>query len=215
MTNKPVIRRAILTPPYCLICECYPDYAAGADDPTSTDRLTEARTTGGAVGGSGYIGPEPPTAPGNRVAVVAAHGGSSAMSFWAAFFLRAFNRRCTIEPADDGERGQLRLRSEPVLDRANVRVELGRHANPGFISSLGSPVCGTRITGLHRHAERSDGSDVNAWLVQQGWALATGFVKMYESEQDEAEAATRGIWAGTFTQPWKWRQEHPRRNASP
>ena len=60
-----------------------------------------------------------------------------------------------------------------------------------------------------------DGSDVNAWLVQQGWALATGFVKMYESEQDEAEAAKRGIWAGTFTQPWKWRQEHPRRNASP
>jgi endonuclease YncB( thermonuclease family) len=45
--------------------------------------------------------------------------------------------------------------------------------------------------------------------------LATGFVKMYESEQDEAEAAKRGIWAGTFTPPWKWRQEHPRRNASP
>jgi endonuclease YncB( thermonuclease family) len=60
-----------------------------------------------------------------------------------------------------------------------------------------------------------DGSDVNAWLVQQGWALATGFVKTYESEQDEAEAAKRGIWAGTFTPPWKWRQEHPRRNASP
>ena len=38
-----------------------------------------------------------------------------------------------------------------------------------------------------------DGSDVNAWLVRQGWALATGFVKMYESEQDEAEAAKRGI----------------------
>jgi endonuclease YncB( thermonuclease family) len=60
-----------------------------------------------------------------------------------------------------------------------------------------------------------DGSDVNAWLVRQGWALATGFVKMYEFEQDEAEGAKRGIWAGTFTPPWKWRQEHPRRNASP
>lgn len=59
-----------------------------------------------------------------------------------------------------------------------------------------------------------DGSDVNAWLVRQGWALATGFVKMYESEQDEAEAAKRGIWAGTFTPPWKWRQEHPRLDAS-
>ena len=60
-----------------------------------------------------------------------------------------------------------------------------------------------------------DGSDVNAWLVRQGWALASGFVQIYESEQDEAEAAKRGIWAGTFTPPWKWRQEHSRRNASP
>jgi hypothetical protein len=60
-----------------------------------------------------------------------------------------------------------------------------------------------------------DGSEVNAWLVRQGWALATGFVKMYESEQDEAEAAKRGIWAGAFTPPWKWRQEHPRRDGSP
>jgi len=55
-----------------------------------------------------------------------------------------------------------------------------------------------------------DGTDVNAWLVRQGWALAAGFVKVYETEQDEAEAAKRGIWAGSFTPPWKWRQEHPR-----
>jgi endonuclease YncB( thermonuclease family) len=54
-----------------------------------------------------------------------------------------------------------------------------------------------------------DGTDVSAWLVRQGWALATGFIKTYESEQDEAEAAKRRIWAGSFTQPWKWRQEHP------
>jgi endonuclease YncB( thermonuclease family) len=60
-----------------------------------------------------------------------------------------------------------------------------------------------------------DGSDVNAWLVRRGWALATGFVKMYGPEQDEAEAAKRGIWAGSFTPPWEWRQEHPRRSASP
>jgi hypothetical protein len=43
--------------PYCRIRECYPDGAIGADDPTSTDRLSfgsfEARATGGAVGGSG------------------------------------------------------------------------------------------------------------------------------------------------------------------
>jgi len=51
-----------------------------------------------------------------------------------------------------------------------------------------------------------DGSDVNAWMVRQGWALASGFVKMYETEQAEAEAAKRGLWDGSFVPPWRWRQ---------
>lgn len=55
-----------------------------------------------------------------------------------------------------------------------------------------------------------DGSQINAWMVQQGWALSSGFVKTYETEEAEAEAAKRGLWAGTFTEPWAWRREHPR-----
>ena len=51
-----------------------------------------------------------------------------------------------------------------------------------------------------------DGSDVNAWMVQQGWALAYGFANTYESEEAEAKAARRGIWAGTFVSPSQWRQ---------
>jgi hypothetical protein len=43
--------------PYCLIGECYPDGAVAADNPISTDRLCivvfQARSMGGAVGGSG------------------------------------------------------------------------------------------------------------------------------------------------------------------
>jgi endonuclease YncB( thermonuclease family) len=51
-----------------------------------------------------------------------------------------------------------------------------------------------------------DGSDINAWMVQQGWAIAYGFAKTYESKEAEAEAAKRGIWAGTFVSPSQWRQ---------
>jgi endonuclease YncB( thermonuclease family) len=51
-----------------------------------------------------------------------------------------------------------------------------------------------------------DGSDINAWMVQQGWALAYGFAKTYESEETEAESAKRGIWVGTFVSPSQWRQ---------
>ncbi len=55
-----------------------------------------------------------------------------------------------------------------------------------------------------------DGSDLNAWIVRQGWALAYGYAQVYRPEQDEAQAAKRGIWAGTFTPPHEWRQQHPR-----
>jgi endonuclease YncB( thermonuclease family) len=54
-----------------------------------------------------------------------------------------------------------------------------------------------------------DRSDVNAWMVQQGWALASGFVKIYQSEEAQAQAAKRGIWAGSFVTPRQWRQRHP------
>jgi len=53
-----------------------------------------------------------------------------------------------------------------------------------------------------------DGSDVNAWMVRQGWALASGYAGNYGSEQRAAQASRRGIWAGTFTPPREWRQQH-------
>ena len=54
-----------------------------------------------------------------------------------------------------------------------------------------------------------DGSDINAWMVRQGWALASGFAKTYGSEEAEAAAAKRGMWAGSFVAPWQWRQRPP------
>jgi endonuclease YncB( thermonuclease family) len=56
----------------------------------------------------------------------------------------------------------------------------------------------------------TDGSDLNAWIVRRGWALAYGGGRNYRSEQDEAETAKRGIWTGTFLPPEEWRRRHPR-----
>jgi endonuclease YncB( thermonuclease family) len=55
----------------------------------------------------------------------------------------------------------------------------------------------------------SDGSEVNAWMIRQGWAVASGHVGSYQSEQDEARAGKRGLWAGRFDWPWDWRRRHP------
>ena len=54
-----------------------------------------------------------------------------------------------------------------------------------------------------------DGSDVNAWVIRQGWAVASGDAGHYRSEQHAAEAAKRGIWSGTFLLPREWRRQHP------
>jgi endonuclease YncB( thermonuclease family) len=53
-----------------------------------------------------------------------------------------------------------------------------------------------------------DGSDLNAWLVREGWALAYGLGRAYRGEEAEAQAARRGIWSGNFLPPWEWRRRH-------
>src|SRR5262249_36879565 len=53
-----------------------------------------------------------------------------------------------------------------------------------------------------------DETDLNAWLVREGWAVASGFSRVYAAEEAEAMAARRGIWAGPFMTPSEWRRQH-------
>lgn len=51
------------------------------------------------------------------------------------------------------------------------------------------------------------GEDLNAWLVQEGYALAyRQYGTDYVPQETTAKNAKRGIWAGTFTPPWDWRK---------
>lgn len=60
--------------------------------------------------------------------------------------------------------------------------------------------CRTRIS--------SDGIDLGAEMVRQGWAIASG--ADYLTEEAAAETARRGIWQGDFTAPPDWRAAHER-----
>lgn len=54
---------------------------------------------------------------------------------------------------------------------------------------------------------RLGSTDLNAWLVQQGHALAyRSYSKDYVEQEAEAKAAKRGVWAGAFDYPWDWRR---------
>jgi endonuclease YncB( thermonuclease family) len=54
------------------------------------------------------------------------------------------------------------------------------------------------------------GTNLNAWLVRRGWALAyRRYSRDYVPEERRAEAESAGIWRGRFVPPWEWR--HGRR----
>lgn len=55
-----------------------------------------------------------------------------------------------------------------------------------------------------------DKTDINGWMVQQGWAVTSGFANVYGVQEADAKASKRGLWAGTFTPPREWRRQHPR-----
>jgi endonuclease YncB( thermonuclease family) len=57
-----------------------------------------------------------------------------------------------------------------------------------------------------------DGTNVNVWLVRQGWAVAFGRSRLYTSAEAEAKAAKRGLWQGAFTRPLDWRERERRPN---
>lgn len=51
------------------------------------------------------------------------------------------------------------------------------------------------------------GADMNAWLVENGHALAyRRYGRDYIDHEERAREAGRGIWAGEFVPPWDWRR---------
>jgi len=56
-----------------------------------------------------------------------------------------------------------------------------------------------------------DVPDVGEAMVHDGDAVVLGFGRSdYQELQDEAEAAKRGIWRGSFERPADWRAANPR-----
>ncbi len=51
------------------------------------------------------------------------------------------------------------------------------------------------------------GRDLNAWMVQQGWALAyRRYSRDYIAAEEDARRSHRNIWSGQFDMPWGWRR---------
>lgn len=54
----------------------------------------------------------------------------------------------------------------------------------------------------------ADGSSLNYWMVERGWAIAyTRYSTRYAGAEREARAARRGIFSGSFIDPETWRSD--------
>lgn len=91
-----------------------------------------------------------------------------------------------------------KARLTTILKRGNVSCEA--RANDKFRRAIA--VCSAEGV-----------PDIGEALVREGYALDFGpgnSAGPYRDAQDEAEAAKRGIWRGTFDRPSQWRLDNPR-----
>ena len=101
---------------------------------------------------------------------------------------------------------------QDCADRAGRDYRCGQAAALALADHIGqAPVtCEPRDTDRYGRTVavcRKGAEDLNAWLVSQGHAIAyRRYSQDYVAAEDEAKAARRGIWAGSFTAPGDWRK---------
>jgi endonuclease YncB( thermonuclease family) len=153
------------------------------------------------------------------VAVLLAYG----YKHWLPEPLEPVTGRARVADGDSIEIAGARIRLEGIdapelhqtcTDRAGQVWPCGRTAADELRSHIAGRELTCRPYGVDRYQRLvaacflADGSDVNAWLVRQGWAVAYGRGTTYHSEQSAARSARRGIWSGSFTPPSEWRRQH-------
>ena len=98
---------------------------------------------------------------------------------------------------------------------ANKRWPCGRNASLALSSVIGNNLVACQERDKDRYGRiiavcniaGSQGFDVNAIMVSQGWALAyRRFSTDYVKDEMEAQRARKGIWKGEFIYPWIWRK---------
>ena len=74
----------------------------------------------------------------------------------------------------------------------------------------GKLFCKKKTTDRYRRSISTcyvNGVDISSLMVKNGWALAyRKYSKDYIDEENKAKEKKRGMWAGKFTAPWKWRK---------
>ena len=93
-----------------------------------------------------------------------------------------------------------------------VRWRCGEHATRGLRERIGGRTVACEERDVDRYGRivavcRAGGEDLNAWMVEYGFALAyRRYSRAYVGEETVARSSRRGLWRGDFVAPWDWRQ---------
>lgn len=118
----------------------------------------------------------------------------------------------------NGQRIRLKGMDTPEM-KQSCRLEgkdyaCGQQARRQLIRLIGNDTVTCTTDGYDRYQRilafcSAGNTDLNRTLVEQGWAVSYG---LYQREEANARKNKRGLWAGEFERPAKWRQKHqPRR----
>ena len=105
---------------------------------------------------------------------------------------------------------------QTCLDESGHIWQCGAAAHGALITLLAQPglICEAQVRDRYNRSLASCATtgtaDIGAAQVLAGMAISNEFngVRDYSSEEDEAKAAKRGIWRGSFTGPKEWRGSH-------
>lgn len=95
--------------------------------------------------------------------------------------------------------------------KANTSYDCFTRAKDMLSSFIGSNQITCYIRGKDRNGQSIgtcavQGLDLAALMVREGWALAySELTHQYADLEGQAQARTKGLWAGRVEPPWRWR----------
>lgn len=101
--------------------------------------------------------------------------------------------------------------SSQPCQRAGQPWRCGQAAALALADWIGerTTICEQRDTDRYRRVVARcmvGGTDVSAWMVENGWAMAFRRYSLdYIGHEDRARRMRAGIWDSTFQPPWEWR----------
>ena len=120
--------------------------------------------------------------------------------------LEISGERIRLEGIDAPESAQMCADGEGQL------YPCGREATVALRALLGSEAIRCETEGRDRYGRwiafcHLGERDINAWLVEQGHAVAyRQYSDDYVPEENAARDERRGVWQGRFVMPWEWRR---------